>query len=224
MSDPIVVGGTGGSGTRLVALLLQHAGVFMGEKDRVNYAMDSMPMNRVDVLYVRGEGDIHEEMKIRLAEHYGGRSCVWGFKHTNSYLALPMWHHYFPDMYFVHVIRDGRDMAYAPHGGIHLFGLSPGINPGAKVLMALWASTNQTCANYGEALMEKYYRVKYEDLCRSPVPTIEKMYESLGAEGDIGGARKLVKPSTGMGRGNGKADLKEVEAVGEYALRRFGYL
>jgi hypothetical protein len=221
LSDPIVVGGTGGSGTRLVAELLQAAGVFMG--DDLNYALDSAPVNRVDSCYLRGNPGLDELMREKLSEHLGGRFGIWGWKHTASYLTLPMWHCYFPDMYFVHVIRDGRDLAYAPHIALPVFGLVLGLNPGPSTLMALWASTNQACANYGERFVEGYYRVRYEDLCYNSIQTIKGMYEFLGLEGNAESARGLVRPSAGMGRWKGKGGVEEVEKIGEYALRRFGY-
>jgi len=134
-----------------------------------------------------------------------------------------MWHHYFPDLFFIHVIRDGRDLAYASYIALPVFGLVSGLNPGPSTLIALWASANQACANYGERFVRGYYRVRYEDLCYHPVPTITQMYEFLNLEGDADSARGLVRPSAGMGRWQGKEGLEEVEMIGEYALRRFGY-
>jgi len=219
LTDPIIVGGTGGSGTRLVALLLQAAGVFMGKEDRVNYAMDSIPMNRADYHYLTGKPDLDEEVRSRLSEHLSGEFRLWGWKHTVSYITLPMWHRYFPDLHFIHVVRDGRDLAYAPHISLGVFALLTGLNH-PVALMAVWARTNLDCANYGERYAN-YYRVRYEDLCNKPAETITSLYQFLNLDADP--PTHLVRPSSGMGRWKGRPGLKDVQDAGDYALKRFGY-
>jgi hypothetical protein len=224
MSNPIVVGGTGGSGTRLVTELLIHAGVFMGEE--LNYALDSLLMARLNDRYLSGRHASYSEAP------YYFRSEHWGWKHTKTYLLLPVLYAYFRDMTFIHVIRDGRDLAYAPNIALQVFWNSEGIapvNPGPETIMALWATTNMACANFGESFMSfasvrNYHQVRYEDLCHHPEPFIQTLYGALGLDGDAKGAVDLVRPSSGMGRWRGKPKIEEVTRIGEVALRRFGYL
>lgn len=224
-NGPIVVGGTGGSGTRLVAELLAWAGVYMGDGDTVNYAMDSMPMNRADMYYLHSQGNnLDEEIHRRVIEHHKGfaGSRRWGWKHTMSYLTLPMLHHYFPDMAFVHVIRDGRDMAYGEHTHLEVYGVWHPINPGPHTLIALWETTNLLCANYGERFIKGYCRVRYEDLCDRSHGTIAKLYDSLGLKAEPN--TSLVRPSPTRGRWKSKPGISALTEIAGFSLRRFGYI
>ena len=83
----------------------------------------------------------------------------------------------FPSARFVHVVRDGRDMAYSPnqyqvrHYGDLL--LTPDERRWSQPLRSIvvWSRLNLEAADYADRhLPDRYLLVRFEDLCASPVP------------------------------------------------------
>jgi len=226
---PIVIGGVGGSGTRLVYELLSHAGVFLG--NNLNHARDSLPMAAFDEACLRGEADFrlleecltrHGVNTIRRDYYYN-----WGWKHTRSLLTMPILLGIIGQLRFIHVIRDGRDIAYAPHIGFPVFwngNLPCDLAPDPRTVMALWATQTMLADSYGQLFMCFYYRLRYEDLCHKPLETIRDLYERLDLDTDPATALPLVRPSPTMGRWHGQPDLEAITSIGREALERFGYL
>src|SRR5215204_6276776 len=120
---PIVVGGTGGSGTRVVQAVLTRAGAFMGI--RLNVAGDAMDLEPVldqiinPVIAVTRSLDYAvEDLPNALVGHALStfddavrRYCSerpagmrWGWKNPRSMYVLPLIHIRFPEMIFVHVL------------------------------------------------------------------------------------------------------------------------
>src|SRR5215217_5153740 len=78
---------------------------------------------------------------------------------ARSILMVPFWHERFPAMRFLHVIRDGRDMAYSEqqnqirrHGNAILG--SDIDRPWPERAMLWWARVNGALADYGEGGIE----------------------------------------------------------------------
>jgi len=224
--NPIVIGGTGGSGTRLVAEILQAAGVFIGKE--LNYALDALPYARLDDNYLNGKVITADRVKVAEEEH-GVRVCPparWGWKHTRSLLTLPMLHGSYPSMFLVHVIRDGRDLAYAPHFGMPVLwnGYMPKFYASPEVVIMQWSTTNMQAENYGKSYLDGYFMVKYEDLVNKPLRTIEGLYGALKLSGaDASSAVGLCRNPGSIGRWRGKIDQRTQE-IGETALGRFNYI
>lgn len=225
---PIVVGGTGGSGTRLAAQIVEHTGVYMGSD--LNYAHDALPFVKYHSEAFRGRENPDELLESAVNRHMHGKPVKshWGWKNPLSMKTL--WHtrRIYPDMKFVHVIRDGRDMAYAPttsslssywSGYMPMFELDP------VCRAAIWFMTNMQAASFGESVMGNgyYYRVRYEDLCDKPGPTIRAFYEWMRADADLESAKALVKPRPNRGRWKGQPSLGQVNEVIKEAQERFGY-
>lgn len=228
--EPIVVSGMGGSGTRLVCQIVREAGVFMGAD--LNYADDSLPLAHFTGTYLSGKkvrGD--ESLKEAISKHCAGmpEGAQWGWKEPHAYLMLWYFNLIYPTrMRFVHVLRDGRDMAYAPITGLPVFwtGDMPGEGATPREVMTLWMMTNMQAANFGEHVLWNYHQVRFEDLCSNPEPHIKALYKFLELQGDVGAACELVKPPGSIGRWQGAAgeELEEVLQIGRTALERFGYL
>jgi Sulfotransferase family len=187
--NPIVIGGSGGSGTRAAARLLAATGVRMGE--HVNSSADALAfVNIFDVLInpilqntrsldydpiglpvefaahaiemIRSAADIHCTPSAR-----DGR---WGFKNPRHMFLLPLLNQIFPEFVFVHVLRDGRDMLFSDNQNqlrryySDLFG-----RPGDVTLeaaAAFWSTANLQAATYGaRALKSRYIVLRLEDFC-----------------------------------------------------------
>jgi hypothetical protein len=161
---------------------------------------------------------------------------LWSWKEPRSILLLPFLDEQFPGMRFIHVIRDGRDMAFSTnqnqlrkHGAAVLEG-TLGEAPQAVRSAALWAKINATAAAYGEARMAgRYMRMKYETLCSEARRTVREIVEFLDVDGvlSMDEFASEVSPPESIGRWRVMADkptLDSMHEVAGYALREFDYL
>jgi hypothetical protein len=160
----------------------------------------------------------------------------WGWKQPRSIYFLPLLHETFPELRFVHVIRDGRDIAFGPQSDGVLeraeLALEPSPRPDLPAplrLMELWTRVNLLAADYGEArLASGYLRVRLEDLCRTPRREIARLCAFEGSGADPARVRELsglINPSASLGRWRhvGGAAAKAASEVGGPGLTRFGY-
>jgi hypothetical protein len=237
---PNVIGATGGSGTRVVARVLAAAGMFIGK--RLNRSDDAVDFGRYSDdwinRYLAGpDGETRAAMRDALerllATHLADRKPkqeLWGWKEPRSIYLLPFLYETMPALRFLHVVRDGRDMAFssnqqqpAKHGEA---ALGPG-GEGPERSIELWARVNGQAADFGEqTLGPAYARIRFEDLCGDPVPAIERILAFFGLEGDARKlAKKEVKPPSSLGRWRGEdaATLERLHDLAGDALARFGY-
>jgi hypothetical protein len=245
---PNVIGGSGGSGTRVVARIARRAGMFTGAS--LNEADDEMTFFLFDERWIdpyvlaqtqeRIGSRLHgmipdfETVIAKLCAFIEEEPRPWGWKMPRSILLLPFLHEQFPAMKFVHVIRDGRYMAYSKqdyilrrHGFILLDPAEQGWSQPAQA-MALWRRMNLDAADYGERRMaDRYLRLRFEDLCAEPVPIVQHLLDFLGLAGDAAAITKLevqAPPATRPWERDDAELVAELEAIGRDALQRFGYL
>ncbi|HEY0837274.1 MAG TPA: sulfotransferase, partial [Azospirillum sp.] len=225
--DPIVIGATGGSGTRMVRAVLERAGVFMGTivnetgdcmlfeplLDRlvnpVLTATRSLDYRAADLppeLLREGVALYRQAVARHLAEA-PAHARAWGWKNPRSLYLLPIIAAAFPRLRVVHVVRDGRDMALsrnrlqlAKHYAA-LFG-EPAPVDDPLAACRLWEATNRTAADWaGRELGGRYIRLSFEDICAAPERAVDHLLGRLGLPramaGDAAGA---VRPPGSLGR------------------------
>jgi hypothetical protein len=243
-SDPLVIGAIGGSGTRVFSKISRHAGVFMG--GHVDDQEDSQPVSRFysefasEYLAANGRLDDRQTeqpptfLAQHLREHLEGLprpDHPWGIKNPRSILMLPFWHEQFPAMRFLHVLRNGLDMAYSEQQNqIRRHGeavLGADIDrPWPERAMLWWARVNAEAADYGERnLGQAYMRVRLEDLCARPKETVRNLFAFIGSEGGMKKAvREVTTPqSLGRWRQRPQSEVARLAALGRNELERFGY-
>jgi hypothetical protein len=129
LPPPVVVFNKSHSGSRLLAELLRAQGVFMGST--LNESLDATPfVPLVEYVVLRcypDFGDLwrhHEwprEIQLLLATaldmHLAGHDGVspWGWKLCETAYILPFLTRIFPGARYIHLIRDGRDVAFCDH-------------------------------------------------------------------------------------------------------------
>jgi hypothetical protein len=105
----------------------------------------------------------------------------WGDKTPDYCRHLPLIHQLFPDAQFLHVIRDGRDVAHS------IF--KTGFGPKNAYEAALdWKRTVAEIRRFREMVPEHAFaEVQYEDLLRDPVKTLSEVAIYLGIDnhGDV---------------------------------------
>ena len=238
---PNVIGATGGSGTRAFARVVGNAGLFIGTNRRISE--DAVPFGDYSHAWIdtylryRGgpippdlEGKMLADLAATLFAHLAdlAEPQPWGWKEPRSIFLLPFFHRHLPSLRFLHVVRDGRDMAFSRNQNqLRLHGLASGVTGSSAVdSITLWSRVNMQAADYGEErLGSRYLRVRFEDFCAQPVETASRVLAFFELEADPRSASSGVRMQPTIGRWRREdhrvvADLQEAAGA---ALTRFGY-
>jgi len=252
MRHPIVVGGLGGSGTRAVYTILVDAGVKMGTT--VSATSDSVEMyhfhnvylnfileavHRVDYAIVDVPAPVRRStiqglslaLKIVATQPDPPRR-PWGFKCPRSIYVLPFLQNALPTFFFLHVVRDGRDMALSTNRSQlerhyeALFGEPVGDDP-ELAQARLWNAVNLGAARWASTHMpQRYLVIRYEDLSRDPVGTIAFMMEFIeGPQEQAQALAGTVAQSGSIGRWRSLEETRmaEICVPMREGLKLFGY-
>ena len=243
-TGPAVVGATGGSGTRVVARILRHAGLFIGTE--LNQMEDALKLGgysdrwiNVSLFHRNGplptavERAMLDDLGNVLREHCSGvgPAQTWGWKEPRSIYLLEFFHAHLPAFRFLHVVRDGRDMARAVNQRqLEKHGEAAGIPidlPATVRSISLWSRINLAAASFGETrLGDRYLRIRFEDLCARPVEVAAEIIGFLELDGDaaVAALDEIVPPgSLGRWRTDDPGTIAELERVGSEALVELGY-
>jgi hypothetical protein len=145
------------------------------------------------------EQKLHSEPDILLAETlYQSISSAyavnkpihgrWGWKEPNSHFIIPELIAYFPQVKYIHVVRNGLDMAYSknqnqprlwgpylmnrPHDGTSAYSLS------------YWCAAHRRVLQWMSVYPDNMLIVKFEDLCTSPVTEVARILDFCGISYD----------------------------------------
>jgi hypothetical protein len=242
---PVVIGAVGGSGTRALVQVLRRAGWFMGERvDSRN--QDSLPVacfltkwlrrltnfpNIDDEVLAKARSDFERALHIHRTGISSPDAC-WGWKNPRSVWLIPFLADRFPQMRFIHMVRDARDMAVSQnrsflkdHGHWLL-----GSDWWRDIPMAqcrVWRLSNNRALEFAQQhLGERYQIIRYEDLCQKPAETVSRLLGFLGVpEMNVEPLIKGIRNVGNIGRWR-RTDLREVRRLSEEIdtdLERFGY-
>jgi len=234
-AGPGVVGATGGSGTRVVARIVMRGGMFLGD-DR-NRSEDALDFGAFADRWVsayeagRRPAELVAELRALVArQHEAARGAPWGWKEPRSIYLLQLLADELPGLRFLHVVRDGRDMAYSENQvqlrkhGRAVLGDAEG---GPSRSIALWSAVNLRAADLGERVLgNRYLRVRFEDLCAEPAATTAAVLDFFSLAGDAAAIARdeVAAPQTlGRWRTRPPEEVAELEREAAEALRRFGY-
>ena len=250
-SAPIVVAGTGGSGTRAVVKFLVKCGVDMGETNGVGDALafvglldrhinsvleltrDSNydPANLPSQLRAEVVADYLEAARKHRPKRSGAGK--WGFKNPRHIFLLPLLNIALPKATFIHVVRDGRDMLLSgnkrqPSAHFEsLFGRL--FSHSHEDIARFWSRTNAGTNRFGRnTLGKRYITVRIEDLWGPDRhKKILDLADVLALDPDIALRREhIFQQRESYGRGKAAAfDLSpETRADFEITLSEFGYI
>lgn len=244
---PYVITAVGGSGTRVLAAIVRQSGMWIGANlngplDALDFADycarwigtfaggASRPLSTAILHQMReGLNDVVEKHLAAVSD----ANAAWGWKNSGSLHLLRFLHDEFPSVRFLHLVRDGRDMAYSPNQyQLRCYGdllLTPEERRWSQPLrsIAVWSRLNLMAADYAEThLRDQYLLVRFEDLCASPVPAVRRILDFCGLKGDaVRIARdQIVAPSSiGRWRNQPPQTVARLGDVARVALQRFGY-
>lgn len=243
---PVIIGATGGSGTRVVARIVRRLGVFMGAN--LNGSEDTAELfefydrwiNRFalrDIAPLCSEEEhlLRREFSACIRRHHDANStsaAAWGWKEPRSIYLLPLFLSIWPEMKFIHVVRDGRDMALSSNQnqprkhGAAVLRESANVSPEVRAAR-LWAQVNLDAADFcREHLQGRYLLVRFEDVCSEPLRWSAAIAGFLGvARPDLDACAAEISPpqSIGRWRSGELSTLSLITDAVRQALTAFGY-
>lgn len=231
------IGGTGGSGTRAVAAALMAAGMFPGAC--LNESLDSLPMAAVydrmltDHLAGRGSDPAawRSALAGALAAHCRGAppGAPVLVKNPRSVLALELLLAAVPSSRFLHVVRNGLDMAFSSNQrqstlyGELLLGLAAAGTTAARSLR-LWCAVNRRAMELAGRYPGRCALLRYEDLCARPRPEVARIGAELGLALDPAGIEvDALRPARRVLPEDWRHQLGDALAEAVPVLAGFGY-
>lgn len=259
LGPPIIVFNKSHSGSRLLAQLLSDLGVFMGAD--LNESNDALPI--LDLvhfiterhipdfagLYQNGDPDLPQAVRSSMAAHLQGFQPPgrWGWKLCETTYIVPVLAQIFPDAKFVHLVRDGRDVAFCDHVApkaafwrkvyFHTDRIERWIGfpmtnrayrANAHIFNARhWVMSVSLGRAYGAMLGDRYIEVRYEDLISDLKGTARALCDRLELAYDDARVTALSKSvySNRVSKWSREPKWKVREALSilEPALSELGY-
>jgi len=263
VAAPIVIFNKSHSGSRLLAHLIEESGVFMGAHQ--NDSKDSLDVLKlVEHLVTRyypdytplwdgraaGDTELPPLVREIFASHLSGLSTNerWGWKLCETSYILPVVDFLFPNAKYIHLIRDGRDVAFCDHRapnrpfwkkiyfntdriatwrGLEFH--SRDYESRSHVYNAMhWVNSIMVGRFYSAMLRERCLEVRYEDLCGDFENTARRVLSFLGLENEravIDRVRPGVhRDSVHKHLKQPKKKVREVVEIAKPMLLALGYL
>ena len=199
--EPVVLMGRGHSGTRVLAYAVQALGVNLGFTDRMASGDPEDKTFRRGLAKLARRWDVGDpppERELRpfrkLVYRWHERiapSGPWGWKYPETYLMGPHVHAVFPRARYLHIIRDGRDLAFKRHrthdpdtvlGRRVLAKIGATGEPGYMGAALSWAYQVELFTDFAARSLpsERLLHLTFEELCADPVGVTRRVAAFLG--------------------------------------------
>jgi len=143
----------------------------------------------------------------------------WAVYDPDSVLRIPRIKADIPDALFVHIIRDGRDIALSlmKMGGFRPFPWSQQ-SRGLLETALYWEWMVRTGKRYGQRIPSDYIEIQYEDLVAQPRPTLARLGEFLQHDLDYD---RIQNAALGRLRESNSSFLDEDSASSKHPVNRW---
>lgn len=237
-SDPLIITGKGGSGTRVLAFVLQALGYDFGKKlnEAAEHPRLAKLLNGSDFLFRALKGDTEgaaAQLRLALNEIDIPADGRWGIKLPMLSVTVPVLRLVVPDFQMILVVRDGRDMLSAAQNKRRDAIMKAAGLPAGPPNATFWSWCNlkalDDLGRSGSRARKgaKLYVSRYESLCLDPFEEIRRVLHLIDLDCtklEIEAAARLVKPSEGMMRWKDYPErVKRARSVLEPAMGRLGY-
>ncbi len=257
MGRPVIAFNASHSGSRVLARVLRGLGVFMGA--RLNDSEDSLEVadlvqyvvehHAPDFTRLFALGDAEADGRILSAfeAHATGRAPFqrWGWKLCETGHVLPVISRLFPAAHYIHLIRDGRDVAFSPfvapktpfwrkiYFGTDRIQSWPGLEMtqrayrehGHRFNAARWVNSVSLGRAHGAMLGERYLEVRYEALVADLPSQVRRIaaFLDLPVPADPGLGIEIARGAVGKWKSRSAREIADIKAILEPTLTSFGY-
>ena len=153
---------------------------------------------------------------------------LWGWKEPNTHVVLERLLRLLPDLKYIHVMRNGLDMAYSKNQNQPRFWNSSHNQHHREVSpeesLHFWCRTHERLLELSKAYPGSIKLVRLEDICDYPDDTIPQMARHAGlstSSADVAQLATLIQPPQSIGRfrnhdlsGFAPSDLRFVQQMG----------
>ena len=258
-SPPVIVFNKSHSGSRLLGRTLSRAGVFMGS--HLNESWDSLDVfELVEYLVVEYYPDysrlwdprrppdrkLSQLLRDVFERHLENRGAAvyWGWKLCETTYILPVLDYCFPNARFIHLIRDGRDVAFSDHKapdspfwrkiyfntakirsyeGLRLTGAA--YRRQSHLFNAThWVNSVSVGRAFGAMLRDRYLELRYEDLCSNFDRTAGGLLKYLELACPEPPEGMVYQSSIGKYKSQPKSKQDQVLRIEKPLLLALGYL
>lgn len=145
--------------------------------------------------------------EIENRAYHGGISEKWGWKEPNTHIVLDRLIQHLPKMKYIHVIRNGLDMAYSQNQiqaalwGKHFTGEAYQESPAYS--LKYWCAVHRRVLNLGEKMGSGFLLLNFDEFCLKPQENIRRLVRFLNLEipeSDLNALVDLVKRPESLGR------------------------
>lgn len=128
---------------------------------------------------------------------------LWGWKEPNTHVVLPHLARCFPGLRYIHVVRDGLDMAFsrntwqARHWS-HLYGVTQHPDTPLPVhQLRYWTAANRAALDFGSVHMPgRFLVISYDAYCADPERHWPRLRRFLDLPTDTALPGNLLQPTT----------------------------
>ncbi len=240
----------GHSGTRILGWELDKLGIKMGTTSE-NPAADSQFLKMTNTIKKIAQRHLHEpanaipspadlrlfqKRMVQYLEWLGDTSSPWGWKFPETYLIGNYVEATFPNALYIHMVRDGRDIAFKTHStdrpkklGKTLLKHINAFDRPQHIRSALsWEFQIKRFEEFEEASNVKIHALSFEDLCQKPIETAEKLCEYIGFE-MTQDCRDWIENNINPNKvsqykSQDPEEIAKVESLIAPTLRKLGYL
>lgn len=154
----------------------------------------------------------------------------WGWKEPNLHMVIDRWLPLEPELKYVHVIRNGLDMALSENQNqLHLWGESVLGKVDARATpresLRFWCATHQRIVKLASANPERILLLNFDQLCRQPIEVWRDVlaFVDVEAVGEVlENLARGISPPAGMGRFKSLA-LEDVDPADVDYVRSLGF-
>ncbi|TVQ60127.1 MAG: sulfotransferase [Phycisphaerales bacterium] len=246
--QPVLLMGRGHSGTRVLAYAVQMLGVDLGFTKNTGTGDPIDKRFRGELARAARGWDVGDDPPLedmrRLAKIIQRwrtkniKGSPWGWKYPECYLLIAHLNHIFPRAKYIHIIRDGRDLAFKHHrtsdpsttlGRLLLTRIDAMHEPPHVQAARSWAYQVNLFNEYAARMIprERRFETRFEDLCRDPVGETERIASFLGLKMDDETREFLtghIKPEKiSQHRDEQRGAIEDVEQAIGGTLRQLGY-
>lgn len=213
---PIAIGAIGGSGSRVLAQIIQTSGISIGSNlngshDNLAFTARFKTLDVLDLPEAEFFARLREFEAVSRTEMEQAGKRRWGWKEPNTHVVIDRILDAYPSMRYVHLLRNGFDMAFSGNQNQpRLWGPSylnrPLSEPPAPAeILAYFCEVHRRILKLAlqPHNQNRILVVEYEALCADPKFEIIRLLDflELTPEVPLDDLCKIIRKPTSIGRG-----------------------